>query len=74
MYFSLLRLSGFAGLCLNVAKAANAIDTFKRIERSAPIIERRNGFEPFKNARLQKRASPYLNNVTSSKFKLQAFI
>lgn len=42
----------------------NAINAFKRHENVAPIIEKRVADQPFHNARLQKRASPYLNNVT----------
>ncbi|KAJ9619817.1 hypothetical protein H2203_008088 [Taxawa tesnikishii (nom. ined.)] len=64
---SSLTLSAFAGLCLEGVAAANgrAIDAFKRVERVQPIVERTNAFHPtFQNPRLQKRASPFLNNVT----------
>lgn len=46
------------------AANSNAINAFKRFENIAPVIEKRSADQPFQNARLQKRASPYLNNVT----------
>ena len=58
-------LSAF--LCASLAAASAATDAFKRIDR---ILEPRTAAQhpaPVHNqGRLQKRASPFLNNVTQS--------
>ena len=58
-------LSAF--LCALSAAASSAIDAFKRVDR---VIEPRKAAQHIAPAhsheRLQKRASPYLNNVTQS--------
>ncbi|GAB7350706.1 hypothetical protein MBLNU459_g1263t1 [Dothideomycetes sp. NU459] len=57
----------FGGLLAASAVQAannNAINAFKRSEKKAPIIERLVEGQAFQHPRLQKRASPYLNNVT----------
>ncbi|KAF2092037.1 alpha/beta-hydrolase [Saccharata proteae CBS 121410] len=53
-------------LCGTAVDAASehGFRPFKRLENRQPVLERHNPKQPFKNARLQKRASPYLNNVT----------
>ena len=60
-------LSAF--LCASSAAASAAIDAFKRIDR---VLEPRTAAQhhaPIRNqGRLQKRASPFLNNVTQSGF------
>ena len=54
-------------LCTSLAAASAAIDAFKRVDR---VLEPRTAAQhhaPVHNqGRLQKRASPYLNNVTQS--------
>ena len=54
-------------LCASSAAASGAIDAFKRVDR---LLEPRAAAQheaPVHNhERLQKRASPYLNNVTES--------
>ena len=61
-------LSAF--LCASSAAASSGIDAFKRVDR---VLESRaaahhNAPAP-SHERLQKRASPYLNNVTESESK-----
>lgn len=56
-----------AFLCALSAAASSAIDAFKRVDR---VLEPRKAAKHIAPAhsyeRLQKRASPYLNNVTQS--------
>lgn len=70
MHFSLLQLGVVLGLCatIDAASGAHGANAFKRVENKAPVIEKRTLNKPFENPRLQKRASPYLNNVTESRF------
>lgn len=54
-------------LCASLTAASAAIDAFKRVDR---VLEPRTAAQHIAPAhpheRLQKRASPYLNNVTQS--------
>lgn len=71
MHFSLPHLGALLGLCATIGAASHGshgTHAFKRAENKAPVIEKRSLSKPFENPRLQKRASPYLNNVTESKF------
>lgn len=59
-------LSIFLGASAAVNAARPASDVFNRINKRQPVIEKASS-EPFKHPRLQKRASPFLNNATQSK-------
>ena len=67
MHISILQLGALLGICATVGATSHGANAFKRIENKAPVIEKRSLDKPFTNPRLQKRASPYLNNVTQSK-------
>ena len=67
MRFSLTCLSAL--FCVTAAIAARShhpINAFNRMEKRAPVVEKREQSQPFKNPRLQKRASRFLNNATKS--------
>jgi len=66
MRFSIAGVGALLALGFQSVAAGNAIHAFKRVERRQPVIERADPIAGFKNPRLQKRASPYLNNVTES--------
>lgn len=59
-------LSAF--LCASSAAASGAIDAFKRVDRvlEPRVAAQHNAPAHHSHERLQKRASPYLNNVTQS--------
>lgn len=58
-------LSAF--LCASSAAASGAIDAFKRVDRVLePRIAAQHNPPTHSHERLQKRASPFLNNVTES--------
>lgn len=58
-------LSIFLGASAAVNAARPASEVFNRINKRQPVIEKASS-EPFKHPRLQKRASPFLNNATQS--------
>lgn len=69
MRFSLLQIGAALGLAASVSASSPGRNVFERAEQlraKAPIIEKREIGKPFEHPRLQKRASPYLNNVTES--------
>lgn len=54
-------------LCASSAAASGAIDAFKRVDRILePRAAAQHNAPSDSHERLQKRASPYLNNVTQS--------
>jgi len=64
MHFSLMRVATLLVCAFEAVSAFSAIDAFKRVEKvNRPVIERATS-KGFQNHRLQKRASPYLNNIT----------
>ena len=68
MKFSLTIVSGL--LCATSVLALNNAERLaKRVQNlpKSPVIERREPLQPFRDSRLQKRASPYLNANTESK-------
>ncbi|KAG9832825.1 serine carboxypeptidase, partial [Aureobasidium melanogenum] len=67
MRFSLLQIGAALGLAASVSVSSPGRSVFERAEQlraKAPIVEKREIGKPFEHPRLQKRASPYLNNVT----------
>lgn len=50
----------------NAASPKPAIRAFHKIKDKAPVVEKQEYSRSFHNSRLQKRTSPYLNNVTQS--------
>jgi carboxypeptidase D len=72
MLFSLLQIGAALGLAASVTASSspgrNVFDRAEQLRAKAPIIEKREIGKPFEHPRLQKRASPYLNNVTESVF------
>lgn len=67
MRLSLLQIGAVLGLTASVAASSPGRNVFERANNlKAPIIEKRQADKPFEHPRLQKRASPYLNNVTES--------
>jgi carboxypeptidase D len=70
MLFSLLQIGAALGLAASVTASSspgrNVFDRAEQLRAKAPIIEKREIGKPFEHPRLQKRASPYLNNVTES--------
>lgn len=56
-------------LCISLAAASGAIDAFKRVDRVLkPRAAAQHKAPAHSHERLQKRASPYLNNVTQSEY------
>ena len=54
-------------LCASLAAASSPIDAFKRVDRVLePRAAAQHNAPTHSHQRLQKRASPYLNNVTQS--------
>ena len=72
MRFSLFQIGAALGLAASVgASSSPGRNVFERAEKltaKSPIIEKREIGKPFEHPRLQKRASPYLNNATESMF------
>ena len=70
MRFSLLQIGAALGLAVSVSASSspgrNVFERAEQLRAKAPIIEKREIGKPFEHPRLQKRASPYLNNVTES--------
>ncbi|KAH0286745.1 serine carboxypeptidase [Aureobasidium namibiae CBS 147.97] len=68
MRFSLLQIGAALGLAASVSASSspgrNVFERAEQLRAKAPIIEKREIGKPFEHPRLQKRASPYLNNVT----------
>jgi carboxypeptidase D len=74
MRFSLLQIGAALGLAASVSASSPGRNVFERAEQlraKSPIIEKREIGKPFEHPRLQKRASPYLNNVTESESLLR---
>lgn len=65
-----MKFSTTLSICLGASAVVNAArpasEVFNRINKRQPVIEKASS-EPFKHPRLQKRASPFLNNATQSK-------
>jgi carboxypeptidase D len=74
MRFSLLQIGAALGLAASVTATSspgrNVFERAEQLRAKAPIIEKREIGKPFEHPRLQKRASPYLNNVTESESPL----
>ena len=66
MKLSLAMLTGaIAGLA---ASTSPGIRAFDKIKNKQPVIEKREANKPFENHQLQKRASKYMTDATSSEF------
>lgn len=75
MRFSLTCLSAlFCATAAIAARPHHVINAFNRIEKRAPVVEKREQSRPFKNPRLQKRASRFLNNATKSESSKGIFV
>lgn len=75
MRFSLTCLSAlFCATAAIAARSHHAINAFNRVEKRAPVVEKREQPQPFKNPRLQKRASRFLNNATESESSKGVFV
>lgn len=70
VFLSIIMRAAFylsAFLCASLAAASGAIDAFKRVDRVLePRVAAQHNAPAHSHERLQKRASPYLNNVTQS--------